>query len=570
MVSVPRLVRPQTVLQPTPANVAPAVDAGAQIVQGIGRGLGQAAAVFQRERQRVDEIRLNAAETALREAQTGLLYDPKKGALSQRGLAAQTVSETFDAEWERTVGQIESDLSTPEQRMAFRARAGTLGAAARRQVLVHQDGELRAADEQTFKALTATTLEAVQRSAMAGDDAAATALVREQEARLTAFANRNGWTPEALAAAKVAQASNYRATQVSAMVAAGNADGAADVLAKYADQMTVEDRTRASRLTAEGVLRSRAQKAEDALFAQFAGDERGALAKARESYTGELRDAVVQRLEARYADERRLTNEALAKQYDEALAIVDETGDFSRIPVETIDALREGKPSVLAALRTRAKQVRSNTEPTTDWTKWQQITEMSNDDLRAMNPAEYRPFLSDALYKELLDRRATLGGVGGKASKEAATPVAVVDGELMAAARKMGLISNTIQKLSQLKGDKGTRYQNLRTAVMAELTRERSEKKRNLSPDETRGAMQRVLDDVVIQESFFGGGTVVPRAYAPDGRPLTADERQRLGLTAATVPALVPGMSRPDRWEQLVNAGLSADSAAAQVRRELP
>lgn len=573
MASVPRLVRTETVLRPIPGQVAPAVDAGAELVGGIGRGLGAVASVVARERQRVDEIRLNAAETALREAQTGLLYDPKKGALTRRGLAAQTVGEDFESEWESAVGRIESDLSTPEQRLAFRARAGTLGEAARRQVMSHQDGELRAADDQSFKALTATTLEAVQRSGAAGDDAAATALLREQEARLTAYAARNGWTPEARDAALVAQRSSARMAQIGAMVEAGNAEGATALLAKYSADLTVDDRAKVTRWAAGGTARMMAQRAEDALVTEFAGDERAALAAARGRYTGEMRDDVVQRLEARFADERRFKNEQITAAYDEALAIVDETGDLSRVPVARLDFLRAEKPSTLAALRTRAKQVRTSTEPEVNWGKWQEITEMSADELRAMNPAEYRPYLNDALFKELLDRRATVGGTGGRAGRETATPMSVIDGELMASARSMGLVSNNIARLSQLKGDAAARYTNLRTAVMAEVTRARSEKGGNLSPDETREAMTRVLDDVVLKESRWGGGQVMPRAYtrADDRlRPLTDAERANLGLRAGTVPPLRPGTSKADRWEELRRSGLDPAAATARVNQEMP
>jgi hypothetical protein len=198
-----------------------------------------------------------------------LLYDPKKGALTRRGLAAQTVGEDFDSEWQTTVSRIESDLSTPEQRLAFRARAGTLGEAARRQVMSHQDGELRAADEQSFKALTATTLEAVQRSGAAGDDAAATALLREQEARLVSYAARNGWTPEARDAALVAQRSSTRMAQIGAMVEAGNAEGATALLAKYSADLTVDDKAKIAGPIQEAMERRAVVSAADAILKAY-------------------------------------------------------------------------------------------------------------------------------------------------------------------------------------------------------------------------------------------------------------------------------------------------------------
>lgn len=575
MPTVPRITGPSVRTAPLP-GVRPSVEAlapAAPALEAVTQGLARARQVEDfriREREKVDEIRVNAADVALRAAQSRLLLDPKSGVLQQSGLNAQTAGEKVDGEWTREVSRIESGLATDEQRALFRVRADRLKVETSARVMSHMGNELRKVDDDTFRALQDADASKVGELAREGDrsDLLIRDTVDAAQQRVTLYADRNGWTPERTAQARLAMSSQLRMVQVAGLLEANRPDLAALAVTEWADQFTPQDRAKAQGAIAAGQERAVAQAAEDRILQQYPDDERAALAEARK-LTGEARDQVVSRVTARYAEQRRLLRETHAALVADAEGIVEQTGDWSRIPAPLWAQLAE-VPGAQTALKKQAQQMRDGVEPETDWDLWTDITEMSAKELAESDPRLWRSRLSPQLYKEVTDRRAAVLGTGGRAGTAPEVSMTAIDRTLLTRARSLGLIGQNIATPGQLKGALGARYGQMRQAVMDEVARMRDEKKAKLTPQDVTTAMQTVLDDMVLQEGWFGGGQAVPRAFAAPGasvRDLTPEERAGLGLG---LPPLRPGTTRAARWDELVRAGVDSATAQATVERELP
>lgn len=571
----PRLTGPQVRTAPLPgvrpsvAALAPAAPALEAVAQGLGRAR-QVQDYQVRERQRVDEIRVNAADVALRAAQSRLLFDPKKGALQQSGLNAQTAGETVRGEWTREVSRIESGLATPEQRALFRVRADRLGAETDARVMAHMGDELRKVDAETYRALGDADVGKVAELARQGDRA--DLLIRDTvdaaKQRVALYGDRNGWAPERVQQETLAAASRLRMVQVAGLLEANRPDLAALTLDEFGDEFTASDRAKAAGAIQSGQERVTAQAAEDRIVQQHPDDERAALAEARK-LTGEVRDQVVSRVQARFAEQRRVLREERSALVEEAEGIVERTGDWSQIPAPLWTQLAD-VPGAQTALKKQAQQMRDGEEPETDWGLWTDITEMSARELAEADPRLWRSRLAPQLYKEVTDRRAAVLGTGGRAGTAPEVSMTQIDRTLLTRARTMGLVGPNIATAGQLKGELGARYGQLRQAVMDEVARLRDEKKAKLTPADVTTAMQTVMDDMVLQQSWLGGGQAVPRAFVSPGarmRDLTAEERSGLGLS---LPPLRAGVTRAARWDELIDAGLDSATAQRQVERELP
>lgn len=123
---------------------------GFEASEAIGRGLQRVGAaaedaavrvavVQEKERQEFDTLRAEDAYNKLRERQVSLMMDPEKGFLARRGAAAiaPDVVPSYTGEFQKAVSEIESGLTSEEQRQMFRRRAGNAQAEYRNALARH-------------------------------------------------------------------------------------------------------------------------------------------------------------------------------------------------------------------------------------------------------------------------------------------------------------------------------------------------------------------------------------------------------------------------------------------------
>lgn len=245
----------------------------------------------ERERQRADEVVVAQSEVALRRAMTGVLYDPKKGAMLRQGLDAQKAPDDARAAFRSAASDLESKLSTPAQRDAFRLIAQRHEVDMDRQVTSHAGNEFQRVNDETYQALTESELSDI--TARATDPGWVDGAVSRLRTETARYADRAGWTPEMVERQVETLTSNARSRQVAALVDAGAIDQASNLLTTKSDQFTGEDRAKAQTLvsgakeqqavvsTAYRILRTAAgdqSKAEE-MLADVPLESRGAVRK---------------------------------------------------------------------------------------------------------------------------------------------------------------------------------------------------------------------------------------------------------------------------------------------------
>ena len=272
MPTIPRLRNTSVARRPeSPLAAVPAAQGAAVALGAAANVAGQLAEIAERERNRADEIRVNAAEVEGREAFNRALLDPKEGILQQRGVNAIEAQDAYEDRVTGALAEIESSLTTERQRALFRRQAERLKGDAAARVAAHVGGEMRAVDEASHKALISQDLEGIR--AQAANDVAVQGTIASMAERIRTYADRNG-IPDAVARETVSIATSVaRLAQVTTLVDSGAVDRAMSVLDTHGTQLTTDDRQQAQELTAKARTERAAQEAVRSILAKGVTDE---------------------------------------------------------------------------------------------------------------------------------------------------------------------------------------------------------------------------------------------------------------------------------------------------------
>lgn len=134
---------------------------------GIGTGLRQVSSDLQtialEERAKADRTATIDARTKLDQAEVDLLYHPEAGALAKRGKDAFGIGDTTLPMFDDKAAEIESSLSTPEQKQTFKLLANQRRVEVDKQLQRHIQGEMKSYADETNKAALESTLNNVVR-----------------------------------------------------------------------------------------------------------------------------------------------------------------------------------------------------------------------------------------------------------------------------------------------------------------------------------------------------------------------------------------------------------------------
>jgi hypothetical protein len=553
MPRVPRLTSQQVTPAPIPVITE---TAAAQPGMGVAGAVAAVASPIQQmleeSRRKANQVRLNEAEVAARRLRSQILLDPKTGVLNRQRQAALDAPEVVADAWTKGVSDIAMTLPA-DVREAFLGRTSQLGAEMEEQAFRHVRKELDTLDKETTDALVADEVERVSR--MSGDAEAVAAAIAKARSLTTERLQRMDVTGAPQEKALNDLTSAMRLLQIETL-AESDPDTAEQVLTDVRDTMTFKDRERAQRVV-EGVgMAVRGQKATDDLWTEFGPDEEAkALEAARSRYSGKMEDEVVGRVRDRYNEARRLKNDAVNALVTRGMTEV-ESGQ-GLLAGTRAELLRDA-PEKLQALRLRERQIANGTAPITDWDVFGKLINMPNDEFKALNLDEYRPYLSDEDYKWFTIQKANLTATGGRGPRDSGLRQAELQTLTIDRARETGVIRKGITNLSDLQKYKvdSRRYAQVWTEITNRLLVER-EQNAGVFPDtkRTREIIDEVFDNkVLLRTGLIGlGEREIPAAA------VLPDERVR-----------GRAKTREQRWNELVAGGMSPDSATARVLEEMP
>lgn len=191
MPQVPRSPDTQVRPNPIPGVRAPSVPAGAfDYTSGAQKALDVATAMYQREKQRADQIAVLDADNQLTEQETTLLHDPARGALTRQGKDAVGIVDPTLADFDRRASEIAGTLSNRTQQDAFQRLRQSRRQSVHEQVVRHAGSEQLKYDTATTEQFIANTRN--EGLAKFNDPAAVAQSIERQQATYRDFAAHYG------------------------------------------------------------------------------------------------------------------------------------------------------------------------------------------------------------------------------------------------------------------------------------------------------------------------------------------------------------------------------------------
>lgn len=531
-------------------------------ITGLGRA---AAAIFDEERRKTDQVVLLDADNQLAQLETSLLYDRQKGVMNRKGKNAFTASDEAREGWAKGVGEIEKSLKTERQLEAFRGRVAGRFQSLTSAVERHVSNESEAYDNETANAALANRLDGAMRSG--GEPHAIETAILESEAIISDYGRRKGWAPEVVAEKRTTAVSRIHAGVVEQMLSAGR-----DIEAKaYFDD---------NRDAIAGTQLPAIERAVDAASSDGAGMRAAGAVWAKlgpKSGNEPVKIASMeQALRDELGDDTRVIKAAISDLRSRADAFNAEQREVTASnKAALLGAFNDG--ASLASIRTRSEyralsgaeqeQLTSYLENRgeQDLTRkhfvnyWSMSSPASLAKMSEQAILSLEPLLGRTLVGQLMQGKRALGT--RDARDEARVLAATIDDDLFRTiASDAGLkpFSTTLEE-----GEK-EQLGRLKVAVETAIAAEQERINKPLTQSEKRDVMQRIVDQKVMRD---GWGTTTPSQIAGtvkrnDDGSLPSD----IFVPIASVPTQFSGQAV--NWLRSVGAikaGVSDERALRQV-----
>lgn len=441
--------------------------------------------LFLEQRQKADELALLDAETRLGQGETSLLYAPENGLLNRKGKDAFSAQDDAQDGWTKLTSEIENGLTNERQKLTFRRVAANRSVDVNRTVQRHVAEQTKTYDAEQTKAFVETERNAAITSYT--DPRRVADAIARQQAAITTHAERNGMSPEWLALAKSAAASNTVASVIDRMLATDQ-----DILAKQfydasKDLLTGDEAVQAAKAVEQGSVVGEAQRRSLVIVNQH---ERltDALAEVDKITDPKVQDQTRARVKERFAErdaQKRLDYEATAETAYKAVL------DTGKVPMSLQAKL---KPSDLVSITSYARQLAKKQPVETDWGVYYALklgasstNTKEKQQFMDVNLIGFRDKLSDEEFKELTNAQSLLRK--GEEAPELTgyrTVSQVVDGILPS----LGLDPNT-----RLNKPNERKVEIFRREVDAQVRQWKSDNKKTTVPTDV---VQKIVNDIVI------------------------------------------------------------------------
>lgn len=496
--------------------------------QGIAAIGGEAermgAAIF---RDLQEKERKAAHETAMLKASNGFsdwknqyLYDPNTGALNKKGEAALPLPEEAKEQFEKLANELEKGMSTDEQRAAFQRLRGNEWQALDLQVRRHTFGEMQQYRQTELENhINNSSNAAVQSYA----DPKMVGL--ELNKAVTAIRTSGpslGLGQEAIDAKVDAVQSKVHVGVINNLLADEKSAEAQAYYEATSGQINGELQDGVKKALEEGSVRASAQKHADQIE-----KEGGTLAQQLEKAKGlppKEREHVEQRLEHRAILREKAKRDAEEDVMREAYDTIDSTGDVANIDPATWSSFNGSTRSAMIAY---SKQKAAGNEPETDWAQYYRLTDtaaQSPNDFARVNLLNYRPYLSDTEYKQLVGLQSSIKSGNREAAEKVQNPLLT----------HKQLIDNTLVEFGI---DPDAKYDTPEGQAIAQLRRNLQQRVNLLQGGgkEARTEDVQAELDAIISASHTTKGSWWN--IFPGGKPFRDTTKRYIDYTISDVPA---------------------------------
>ncbi|MBP6563989.1 MAG: hypothetical protein KA200_00090 [Burkholderiales bacterium] len=210
--------------------------------EALGRAGSVATGIAADMQAQANMVRLDDAQNRLMAVETDLRI--KTSALKGRNALerpdGKALPDEMGEEFDKAVREIEDGLGNDYQRQAFRSSASQIGTRFRGAVAQHMVGEQRTFEVETAKSGIAVAVDRAIK--LAGDDRERVASLTVIDRHLDALAKTQGWSPEALAEARLDARSKVHSGLIATMIASGQSGEAKRYYDANSADMTVQAR----------------------------------------------------------------------------------------------------------------------------------------------------------------------------------------------------------------------------------------------------------------------------------------------------------------------------------------
>lgn len=436
-----------------------------------------------------------------------LLFDPKSGAMLTRGRDAFGVTDQAMTAYQKHVDETMGKLANDEQKAAYKRYADNNGLQLQETLMRHAAQEGTRYDAQT----TESALDLAKNDAVSNfaDPRRVAVSLEKQRAILRDHARRNGVDPDGpiIQSRVAALAAETHVGVIDRMLSADRDADAEAYFKAHREEIAAggQDAGRIQDHLAQVGFTGEAQRRSDALYGERL-EEGKALEKARDAISDpKLKDAVIQRLKARYEEDRALKERQQAEVFEK----FDNDIVSGRA---TIDDIRKGlgwsvlRGDMKAALESRYERRTKGVEPTNDDTLWVKFIDKPTAELAKLTQADMllmRSKLDDQHFERAL-------GMWQQAKELAGRPAAIKSPELSSTLTFHDRVDNTIKlalpalaakSRSGWNADDARTYANFEQAAAREVENfELTELNGNRKA--TGEEVQKILDKLIIRKVF--------------------------------------------------------------------
>lgn len=467
-------------------------DAGiSRVINDAGKVAMQ---VYQQEKKRADEVALYEADAKLTKLETDLLYDPKVGALNQKGKNSFDVATTTLPEYKKRSDEILAGLSSNEQKAAFERVRSERGSNIDRALQRHVSTESIRYDQEVTTNFVKNEQELAAKNYR--DPKAVSGSLLRQEQAIRDYGRRYGLSDEETQAQLLKVKSETHENVINRLIANDQEYGAQTYVNKYKNEISADKLSRIEGALDIAVDRATSQKKVDSFIGQGLSMNE-AFGEASKITDSKLRESVENRIKNQYAIQENMKRAEFEKIHVGALNIIDQTGSLDSVIKQmpsqwaSMDVSHRNSLINYAEQKAQGNTVKSDPD-TFYFLKLMSSAKDTRDDFIKEDLTRYRSKLNDRDWKDLVGDQTALRNKDGK-----------VESKLDGFMNKHAIVKEGFKEAGFDYKDDAKELRRFNEVIDQEVATRQKGLGRELTNEELRGLVKDYTVDVVTKENKY-------------------------------------------------------------------